>query len=119
MGNLFDRDLPEISAVKKMIEVAVAEYIDALPHDPDHIFLKRRSAEFRFSGSWSVRLRREGFHLNHVHSEGWISSCYYVGLPGSTTDEVHKERSEEHTSELQSLMRISYAVFCLKKKNTI
>src|SRR3546814_6748518 len=28
------------------------------------------------------------------------------------------ERSEEHTSELQSLMRISYAVFCLKKKNT-
>src|SRR3546814_11050196 len=27
-----------------------------------------------------------------------------------------KERSEEHTSELQSLMRISYAVFCLKKK---
>src|SRR3546814_6865508 len=31
----------------------------------------------------------------------------------------HVERSEEHTSELQSLMRISYAVFCLKKKNTI
>src|SRR3546814_3165823 len=29
------------------------------------------------------------------------------------------ERSEEHTSELQSLMRISYAVFCLKKKNAI
>src|SRR3546814_5345113 len=29
-----------------------------------------------------------------------------------------KNRSEEHTSELQSLMRISYAVFCLKKKNT-
>src|SRR3546814_7012181 len=28
------------------------------------------------------------------------------------------QRSEEHTSELQSLMRISYAVFCLKKKNT-
>src|SRR3546814_1939258 len=32
------------------------------------------------------------------------------GIPGSP-------RSEEHTSELQSLMRISYAVFCLKKKN--
>src|SRR3546814_7747650 len=29
----------------------------------------------------------------------------------------HRGRSEEHTSELQSLMRISYAVFCLKKKN--
>src|SRR3546814_9210459 len=31
-------------------------------------------------------------------------------------EELEKERSEEHTSELQSLMRISYAVFCLKKK---
>src|SRR3546814_1357991 len=31
---------------------------------------------------------------------------------------VREFRSEEHTSELQSLMRISYAVFCLKKKNT-
>src|SRR3546814_1922669 len=31
---------------------------------------------------------------------------------------VERERSEEHTSELQSLMRISYAVFCLKKKLT-
>src|SRR3546814_2141989 len=30
---------------------------------------------------------------------------------------LHAARSEEHTSELQSLMRISYAVFCLKKKN--
>src|SRR3546814_7964571 len=33
--------------------------------------------------------------------------------------ELERERSEEHTSELQSLMRISYAVFCLKKKKYI
>src|SRR3546814_3941718 len=32
--------------------------------------------------------------------------------------DAREARSEEHTSELQSLMRISYAVFCLKKKNT-
>src|SRR3546814_5397834 len=32
-------------------------------------------------------------------------------------ENVDQDRSEEHTSELQSLMRISYAVFCLKKKN--
>src|SRR3546814_4269709 len=40
--------------------------------------------------------------------------------PGSLAvgnPEDFKLRSEEHTSELQSLMRISYAVFCLKKKN--
>src|SRR3546814_7914543 len=37
-------------------------------------------------------------------------------LLGPTAED--RARSEEHTSELQSLMRISYAVFCLKKKNT-
>src|SRR3546814_10484897 len=38
-------------------------------------------------------------------------------LQGFSSIKVWEERSEEHTSELQSLMRISYAVFCLKKKN--
>src|SRR3546814_4435780 len=42
------------------------------------------------------------------------------GLPGrvSGVEGSRQLRSEEHTSELQSLMRISYAVFCLKKNNT-
>src|SRR3546814_1651487 len=39
-----------------------------------------------------------------------------VGISPITTESVHQVRSEEHTSELQSLMRISYAVFCLKQK---
>src|SRR3546814_2316446 len=39
-------------------------------------------------------------------------ASYTVDRPGA------RARSEEHTSELQSLMRISYAVFCLKKKKT-
>src|SRR3546814_3851663 len=45
-----------------------------------------------------------------------------IGLPrspGSGGPSFGTLRSEEHTSELQSLMRISYAVFCLKKKNNI
>src|SRR3546814_10864610 len=44
----------------------------------------------------------------------WSNICA-VNLGAQMFDQ---ERSEEHTSELQSLMRISYAVFCLKKKNT-
>src|SRR3546814_1738114 len=42
------------------------------------------------------------------------TSSVYVGEP--RTWGLMARRSEEHTSELQSLMRISYAVFCLKKK---
>src|SRR3546814_2858219 len=44
-----------------------------------------------------------------------------LDLPQETAVEILlavEPRSEEHTSELQSLMRISYAVFCLQKKNT-
>src|SRR3546814_4796477 len=44
-----------------------------------------------------------------------FSKCARV--VGEVMGQYHPHRSEEHTSELQSLMRISYAVFCLKKKN--
>src|SRR3546814_6854584 len=46
---------------------------------------------------------------------GWSSGSKYP-LLGSVRASAQMVRSEEHTSELQSLMRISYAVFCLKKK---
>src|SRR3546814_5185870 len=53
--------------------------------------------------------RIETFALSESSSRSSISSIHgQVSLP--------QPRSEEHTSELQSLMRISYAVFCLKKK---
>src|SRR3546814_6459081 len=41
----------------------------------------------------------------------------YMSMKKELRRRIDTERSEEHTSELQSLMRISYAVFCLKKKN--
>src|SRR3546814_955458 len=49
---------------------------------------------------------------------GDILSDLAAGLMGGLGMAPSGDRSEEHTSELQSLMRISYAVFCLKKKNT-
>src|SRR3546814_4199915 len=68
-----------------------------------------------------------GGFLSHDRSAGAMGStfrAFAVGdVPGvPVTAHVENKnyaiyRSEEHTSELQSLMRISYAVFCLKKKN--
>src|SRR3546814_6810904 len=52
-------------------------------------------------------------------SENRRRAMAMVDLEGArlvTAYQVHSPRPEEHTSELQSLMRISYAVFCLKKK---
>src|SRR3546814_9325470 len=48
----------------------------------------------------------------------WIIERTIVGEIGVVVDIVDVDRSEEHTSELQSLMRISYAVFCLKRNKT-
>src|SRR3546814_2317637 len=56
---------------------------------------------------------RDGIDLPRHRSTIWIDPCH-----PSPTKSRAKIRSEEHTSELQSLMRISYAVFCLKKKKT-
>src|SRR3546814_9407512 len=52
--------------------------------------------------------------------ENWPQICIYIPVVGrcrAAPEIEREERSEEHTSELQSLMRISYAVFCLKKKS--
>src|SRR3546814_4667153 len=48
----------------------------------------------------------------------FAAQSFTVGWFDAIWQYLEPARSEEHTSELQSLMRISYAVFCLKKKNT-
>src|SRR3546814_9761961 len=69
---------------------------------------------FRSSGAMAGKLQLGQFvRLINVLSMGTDDSMRQ-SRPGSPRD--RSSRSEEHTSELQSLMRISYAVFCLKKK---
>src|SRR3546814_6185398 len=63
------------------------------------------------------RLRRAMGQHRHVIAGGYdiLAAEQFFHIAG--VRRVCRGRSEEHTSELQSLMRISYAVFCLKKKN--
>jgi hypothetical protein len=69
----------------------VARYIAELDEDPLHPLLSRRAKRFRYSGSWSSRLHDSGFHVNHFHPDGWISSCYYVSVPDAVKDETAKQ----------------------------
>ena len=47
---------------------------------------RRNDVRWRFNGSWSVRLHTSGFHTNHVHPRGWISSACYIELPDGMSD---------------------------------
>lgn len=89
-GNLFDSAEPEIKALVDALKVCVEEYIEGLPYDLNHPLFARRSDQFEFSASWSVRLGQSGFHQMHIHPLGWISSAYYVQVPNevalSSTD---------------------------------
>src|SRR3546814_18735571 len=68
------------------------------------------------------QLPREGRRPVAQHGDGILDQLgdpvrALVEHQGVRRGGIDLDRSEEHTSELQSLMRISYAVFCLKKKN--
>lgn len=81
-GPLFARLDPEVRALRQAIATAVEAHLAQLPaHDPRHPLLREKRAPIRFSGSWSVRLKGAGYHVNHVHPAGWISSAFYVALP--------------------------------------
>jgi hypothetical protein len=83
MGNIFAAGNSLVLSLKARIEEAVADVIASLPPDGRHPFLGRRADHFAFAGSWSSRLHDQGFHANHLHPGGWISSAYYVALPDS------------------------------------
>src|SRR3546814_10255541 len=69
---------------------------------------------------WECQPRQCLAHVQRARrrlvSRNWREQCFQQTLHRKWRQSA--QRSEEHTSELQSLMRISYAVFCLKKKNT-
>lgn len=81
-GPLFSRIEPEIRALRAVIVAAVERHIAGLPPpDTKHPTLPAKRGPVRFSGSWSVRLAEAGFHANHIHPAGWLSSAFYVTLP--------------------------------------
>ena len=112
-GNLFARRIKEVQEARNSIEHCIRRYIDEMDDDLDHPLLGRKSERFRFSASWSCRLKREGFHTNHVHPKGWISSSYYVALPAAVRESGNHEgwiKFGESNLGLGSLERIEKIV---------
>src|SRR3546814_3241790 len=100
-------------------------------HFPTHSFPTRRSSDL--AADIVENVHRQDLVLSGQSIDSDFADCRAIGEVVERTPlvriavvldprrgvEAGRGRSEEHTSELQSLMRISYAVFCLKKKKQI
>jgi Flp pilus assembly protein TadD len=90
-GSQTERNLPAshpvIAEFFEMLDAPIRDYIASLSDlGADHPTARRARGGYRISGSWSVQLQPGGFHLNHVHPAGWVSSAYYVELPAMQED---------------------------------
>jgi tetratricopeptide (TPR) repeat protein len=86
LQNLFGRGHELIERLRERIDAAVVLYMARMKDDEKHPLLRRRKKDFGYAASWSSRLRDCGYHTNHVHSKGWISSAYYIDLPDVIAD---------------------------------
>lgn len=77
---------PVIREFLRLLDEPLRRYRDAIGTDPDHPFTARNRGALQLTGCWSVRLRRGGYHVNHIHPQGWISSAYYVAVPAESAD---------------------------------
>ena len=81
---------PVIRALFATFAAPIRRYLQHIGHGPDPL-RRRNQGRWRFNGSWSVRLRTSGFHANHVHPRGWLSSACYLELPRSMSDDRSRE----------------------------
>src|SRR3546814_10405140 len=94
-----------------------ASALDERPNGGKHSEKQVRLALRRSLGLPAAPTGGQTCALSSFPGRGASLSAWARPWPTRAPSLVHCSRSEEHTSELQSLMRISYAVFCLKKIN--
>lgn len=88
-GMLFARAEPEIRRLRSAVDQAVRDYVAQLPPpDPAHPSLPAIRDPLRYEGAWSVRLDGSGYHHDHVHTHGWVSSACYIVLPDTRGDQA-------------------------------
>ncbi|MEO9079311.1 MAG: putative 2OG-Fe(II) oxygenase, partial [Rhodanobacter sp.] len=75
-----DSTSPSIRAFPEAIDGPIRRYMEIIGQGSDPL-RRRNVGSYQISGMWSVQLRPHGFHVNHYHSEGWISSACYLHLP--------------------------------------
>lgn len=84
-GDLTHSADPTLRALFGAFDAPVRDYMQRIGLGANPL-QSRNTGSYSFSGGWSVRLQTHGFHENHVHPAGWISSACYIQLPGCVAD---------------------------------
>jgi Flp pilus assembly protein TadD len=84
--NLMTDPDPVIRAMLRSFDEPLRAYLAALGRGAEHPFSARNQGAVQIATAWSVQLARGGFHVNHFHNQGWISSAYFVQVPEETRD---------------------------------
>jgi uncharacterized protein (TIGR02466 family) len=88
--NLMTDANPAIQSLLRAFAAPLEDYVREIRAEAGHPLDARGRKPVTLKGCWSVELRGTGYHVNHVHPEGWISSAYYVKTPASVADSVRK-----------------------------
>ena len=90
LQNLSGSPDPVIAALFEALDAPIRNYMSGLgPGDDPH--RARVTGDYRIQGAWSVRLKPGGFHTDHFHPQGWISSAFYVETPEQALDRETRE----------------------------
>lgn len=93
LPNIFTVDTPAIQGFLQALQAPVNAHLQHLGTGADPL-RSRNTGAWQIQGIWSVLLRPGGFHVDHVHQEGWLSSAFYVELPDVVTDKVSDPAKE-------------------------
>jgi Flp pilus assembly protein TadD len=84
--SLISEPHPAIRAILEAFRAPIEDYRRTLALAAEHPLSRANVGRAEFTGAWSVCLHRNGFHVNHIHPEGMLSSAYYVEVPPETED---------------------------------
>jgi len=81
---------PAIQGFFQAIDAPIRRYL-AETGQGEGPLRSRNTGDYRVAGAWSVLLKPNGFHLNHFHPDGWISSAFYVETPVAALETENRE----------------------------
>ena len=117
--NLMQSEDPPIRAFFTAIDSPICRHIETIGSRIDQNsadpLRRRNTGTYRIKGIWSVRLRAQGYHTNHVHPQGWLSSACYIELPqtmlGNDPSEKNAGQNGPATSAIAEELRAGWLKF--------